>query len=458
MFLYKYFLDLSLRKKFIACLLLTSLASIAVMGGLAYGRLMQKFDVLIAEDASRKFSDDVSAYFRTYGSWEEGLKHEHFRNFVERRHQPARQSLPTDTLITPPSTAENFQHMLPPLPVTPHQPRPSNLQRPPFRFYLFDTEGHALTSLPPYRAGETIHASDKRKLVAIDVDGYIVAYYRPDGQVNYSDLDLAYLAVMRQALTYGVLAGVLLTLLLGWIFGNALNNALRALTEAATAMTNGELRQHIKVKSNDEIGLLANTFNRMSAELANNYEELHKSHQQIQEQANQLRELSIRDTLTGLYNRRYFDQQSEVMLKQALRYQHPFSVMIGDIDHFKKINDTFSHAMGDEVLRHIGRILASKIRASDVVARYGGEEFVIAFTETSLSQAHATCETLRQVIENYPWHELHPELKVTISMGLDASADMGNVHAMLKIADSHLYRAKKEGRNRVCTAELSYQT
>jgi diguanylate cyclase (GGDEF)-like protein len=290
-------------------------------------------------------------------------------------------------------------------------------------------------------------------MVPIDVDGYIMAYYLPDdGQVNYSDLDLAYLAVMRQALVYGVLAGVGLTLLLGWIFGNGLNNSLKALTNAATAMTKGELRQYIEVKSNDEIGLLANTFNRMSAELADNYEELHKSHQQIQEQADLLREVSIRDTLTGLYNRRYFDQQSEIMLKQALRYQHPFSVMIGDLDHFKKINDTFSHAMGDEVLRQIGKILTSKLRASDVVARYGGEEFVIAFTETSLSQAQATCESLRQVIENHPWHELHPELKVTISMGLDASADLGDVHAMLKIADSHLYHAKHEGRNRVCIA------
>jgi diguanylate cyclase (GGDEF)-like protein len=453
MFLYKYFLDLSLRKKFIACLLLTSLASIAVMGGLAYVRLMQKFDVLIAQDASRNFSEDVSAYFRTYGSWDEGMKRERFRNFVERRHQLMRPPLPANGLVPPPPPPENIQQTMMPMPVTPHQPKPSNLQRPPFRFYLFDIEGHALTALAPYKAGETVHASDKKKLVPIDVDGYIMAYYLPDdGQVNYSDLDLAYLAVMRQALAYGVLAGVVLTILLGWIFGNGLNNSLKALTAAATAMTNGDLRQYIKVNSKDEIGLLANTFNRMSAELANNYEELHKSHQQIQEQADQLREVSIRDTLTGLYNRRYFDQQSEVMLKQALRYQHPFSVMIGDIDHFKKINDTFSHAMGDEVLRHIGKILTSKLRASDVVARYGGEEFVIAFTETSLSQAQATCESLRQIIENHPWHELHPQLKVTMSMGLDASADIGDVHSMLQVADNHLYRAKHEGRNRVCTA------
>lgn len=448
---YKTFLNLSIRKKFVACLLLTSLASIAVVGGLAYERLMQKFNTLVAEDASQNFQDDVSAYFRTYGSWEEGLKREHFRNFVQRRHQfmpeiPDHEHLQEHAEHLPDATS------LAPMPRNNHQPRRSNLQRPPFRFYLFDVEGHALTNLPPYKAGDLIRPAEKSKLLPIDVDGYIVAYYLPNGQINYSDLDLAYLAVMREALIYGVLAGTLLTLLLGWIFGNGLSSALNKLTSAAAAMAEGNLRQHIAVNTNDEIGLLAKAFNRMSNELANNYEELHHSHQQIQEQAEQLRELSIRDTLTGLYNRRYFDQQSDLMLKQALRYQRPFSVMIGDIDHFKKINDRFSHAMGDEVLRQIGQLLSSKLRASDIVARYGGEEFVIAFPETTLAQARATCEALRQKIELHPWHELHPELEVTMSMGLATNIDEDDVHTMLKTADGYLYQAKHQGRNRICSA------
>lgn len=466
---YKRFLNLSIRTKFIASLLLTSLASTSVVGVLAYSSLMKKFDVLVSEDASKRFSHDVRAYFQTYGSWEEGLTHENFRSFVERRHQflgrPPIEPERPEGLEHPdaPDSAEGLNHValrLPPHevfrqrmpPEHPPQPDPGNLRRPPFRFYLFDTHGHSLTDLSPYRLGEAIHQPEKDSVLPISVNEHVVAYYSPHGQANYSEIDLAYLAAMRDALAYGVLAGTLLTLLLGLVFGNRISLDLSRLTKAAVAMGEGDLKQHIETNTHDEVGLLAKAFNRMSAELARNYNELHDSHQQIQQQADQLHELSMRDMLTGLYNRRYFDQQSEVMLKQALRYERPFSVMIGDIDYFKKINDKFSHAMGDEVLKQMGQIMASKLRETDLVARYGGEEFVIAFPETSLPMAQAICEALRTIIENHPWHELHPKLKVTMSMGLSAHADLDDVHAMLREADSQLYRAKSEGRNRVCSA------
>jgi diguanylate cyclase (GGDEF)-like protein len=107
--------------------------------------------------------------------------------------------------------------------------------------------------------------------------------------------------------------------------------------------------------------------------------------------------------------------------------------------------------MGDEVLRRIGEILGTKVRASDLVARYGGEEFVIAFPETDLAHAHETCESLRKRIESYPWHELHPDLKVTISMGLSSETGVADIHAMLEAADALLYSAKRRGRNQVCS-------
>jgi len=83
---------------------------------------------------------------------------------------------------------------------------------------------------------------------------------------------------------------------------------------------------------------------------------------------------------------------------------------------------------------------------------YGGEEFVIAFPETDLAKAHETCEVLRKRIESYPWHELHPELKVTISMGLSSDTGVKDIHAMLEVADALLYQAKDGGRNQVCSA------
>ncbi|HWU85156.1 MAG TPA: GGDEF domain-containing protein, partial [Rhodocyclaceae bacterium] len=296
-----------------------------------------------------------------------------------------------------------------------------------------------------------VRAEHAGKLLPIESDGRLVAHFVPEGKVSYSDLDLGYLAAMREALIAGSMVGVAFTLVLGALLGSRLSRTLRRLTRAVRAMRHGDLRQHVEVDSSDEIGMLAHSFNRMSDKLARQYQELEESKRRIEKLAIQLREQSIRDGLTQLHNRRYFDEQSSRLFQHAARYGRPFSVMIADIDHFKKINDTYSHAMGDEVLRRIGEILSTKVRASDLVARYGGEEFVVAFPETDLAQAHETCEALRKRIEAYPWQELHPDLKVTMSIGLSSDARARDIHAILEEADNLLYRAKHGGRNQVCS-------
>lgn len=462
--------NLSLREKLLLCLLITSLASTALVGGFAYWRLTQKFDNMVQQESVRRFTADVSDYFRAYGSWEAGQKRESFRSFTDRRNSllgrpvgekvgpatvastnqpppqregmaPALPDLTPDSLVVPPMTAG--ETALP----------SSNVHRPPFRFYLFDEHMHSLSDLPPYRQGDSIRPEHLGKLLPIESDGRIVAHFVPDGKVSYSDLDLGYLSAMREALIGGTLAGLVLTLILGFVFGARLNRTLRRLTRAVRAMRHGELKQYVEVDSNDEIGMLARAFNRMSDKLARQYAELRESKLRIEKLALQLRELSMRDALTQLHNRRYFDEHGKRLFLHAARYHRPFSVMLADIDHFKKINDTYSHAMGDEVLRRIGEILSTKVRSSDLVARYGGEEFVVAFPETDLKQAHETCESLRKRIESYPWSELHPDLKVTMSMGLSSDARVADIHAMLEAADDLLYRAKHAGRNQVCSPE-----
>jgi two-component system cell cycle response regulator len=209
----------------------------------------------------------------------------------------------------------------------------------------------------------------------------------------------------------------------------------------------------VAVESKDEVGMLARTFNRMSDEIAQQYDDLQQSHAKIEAMAVQLRELSVRDALTGLHNRRYFDEQCAQLFASAQRYQRPFSMMLGDIDHFKRVNDQFSHATGDEVLRRIGDILKSSMRASDLVARYGGEEFVVAFPETDQQQVWDACEVLRQRVETHPWHEVHPDLRITISMGLSSDPQATNFHTMLASADTLLYAAKRGGRNQVRAAD-----
>jgi diguanylate cyclase (GGDEF)-like protein len=184
-------------------------------------------------------------------------------------------------------------------------------------------------------------------------------------------------------------------------------------------------------------------------ELQQRHQELQLLHDKVHQQAVQLKELSIRDGLTALYNRRHFDEQGANALAQAQRYDHPLTIMIGDIDFFKRINDGFSHAVGDEVLRHVARLLQTNTRESDIVARYGGEEFVIALTQTPLTQAIQLCEKLRQIIESHPWSEIQPNLKVSMSMGLCADTQIGSFEKMVAAADEKLYAAKTAGRNRV---------
>lgn len=263
--------------------------------------------------------------------------------------------------------------------------------------------------------------------------------------------DLAMAQALRDSLLAGEVIAMLLALALGLILGTQLSQRLKRLTRAIRAMEHGELRQHVIMGANDEIGQLAREFNQLSRTLAAREQELRDSREQIQRQAERLHTLSMADALTGLYNRRYFDEQGELLFERAVRYNRPLSVILGDIDHFKNVNDTYSHAMGDEVLRRIGELLSAKARATDLVARYGGEEFVIAFPETTLAQATATCELLRQRIESYAWDTLHADLRITISIGVCADTHLKNMGEMVSAADKLLYKAKQAGRNRVCS-------
>ncbi|MFZ5515839.1 MAG: sensor domain-containing diguanylate cyclase [Candidatus Zhuqueibacterota bacterium] len=166
------------------------------------------------------------------------------------------------------------------------------------------------------------------------------------------------------------------------------------------------------------------------------------------------RELSITDELTGLYNRRYFNQRYEREVLRAKRYKRPLSVIMVDIDYFKNYNDINGHILGDEVLKKVANSLESNLRKADIVARYGGEEFVILLPEIDKSQADQVAEKLRLAIEKgkFPREEYQPKGKVTISLGLATLPnDSSNSQELLECADRALYRAKANGRNCVAT-------
>jgi diguanylate cyclase (GGDEF)-like protein len=179
-----------------------------------------------------------------------------------------------------------------------------------------------------------------------------------------------------------------------------------------------------------------------TVELAEANSKLEQLSQELFKQANE-------DPLTGLYNRRRLEQELARELERARRSEGKLSTMICDIDNFKQVNDRFSHQVGDFVLQRVGQLLKRYIRSADVVARYGGEEFVILFPEASAQEAQIVCDRLREYIANAPWHELHAELKITMSMGICDDISLVDGFAMLDQADDKLYEAKRNGKNQV---------
>lgn len=441
-------LSQSLRLKFTLALLATSAAAVASVGGMALWMMDREFDRLALEEAFDRYQGDVARYITTYGSWEVAQQAESFPDFHRRTRNL--QPLPTHVpkFRQPPPSRERR-----PSPERrPHSGKPLHREagKAPFHFLLLDPEGTVLMGPTEYPVGAVAARSLQRRGIEINVDGDVVALAVPIDRPNLNDLDRAYLDAVRDSLVYGGLAAAGVTVMSGIWVGRRLTRPLTELTAAMQAMSPKKLRQQVPVRTQDELGTLTKSFNCMSVDLANAYEELEESHRTISEQAERLRELSVRDELTQLYNRRYFNIQSEALYTSARRYNRPICFAITDIDHFKRINDTFSHAVGDRVLQRVARILRENSRECDIPTRYGGEEFVMVFPETTLAGATQYCERLRQAIASAPWHDIHPELTVTTSIGLSADVELGGYESMLAAADAKLYEAKHGGRNRVC--------
>jgi diguanylate cyclase (GGDEF)-like protein len=168
----------------------------------------------------------------------------------------------------------------------------------------------------------------------------------------------------------------------------------------------------------------------------------------------QTRQMAFVDGLTGVYNRRYFEQRILEELERAGRYAGGLAVLMLDIDHFKRINDEFGHLLGDEVLRQLSAILTQQLRKVDVVCRYGGEEFSILVPQTTGEHALGVAEKLRRVIAD--WSFPGVPSPVTVSIGVADFPENGATRdELVKAADAALYAAKQAGRNRVLAAAAS---
>ncbi len=172
-----------------------------------------------------------------------------------------------------------------------------------------------------------------------------------------------------------------------------------------------------------------------------------KLHEKLQQQ-------SIRDPLTGLFNRRYLEESLERELHRARRTEQPLGICMIDVDHFKNFNDTFGHEAGDAVLRELGLFLQQNIRGSDIACRYGGEELTLILPDASLEDTKKRAEYLRENVKLL-WleHRRQPLGSITISIGVASFPQQGHsMEGLIRAADMALYRAKKEGRDRVVTA------
>ena len=217
------------------------------------------------------------------------------------------------------------------------------------------------------------------------------------------------------------------------------------LGSANGTLVNGEMVQHHALKEGDKIRLGATTTLKFTYQ-----DKLDESFQQ------QMIDAALRDGLTRAYNKKFFQDRLETEFAYARRHNAMLSLVMFDVDYFKRVNDTYGHLAGDAVLVHLARITQATVRAEDVLARYGGEEFAVICRGIALLNAGVLGERLRARVEQETFDYQGTRLPVTISVGVAAlpEANATTPSELVRDADRALYEAKRSGRNRVCLSGL----
>ena len=211
------------------------------------------------------------------------------------------------------------------------------------------------------------------------------------------------------------------------------------------------------LEANEELGKLNISYDQLILELKRSKERAEGLALELQQANEKLRELATKDGLTGLYNHRHFQEVMVNEIGRSVRYKKPLTLLLLDIDHFKRVNDEFGHPAGDKVLATVSEIMRQAVRESDLVARYGGEEFSILLPETNLNGGTILAERLRRAIEDAEIMADGHTLKVTISIGITTYnlASGPNAKAQfIQSADRGLYLSKESGRNRISIVKM----
>ena len=229
--------------------------------------------------------------------------------------------------------------------------------------------------------------------------------------------------------------------LLAFLVSQSILLPLKRLTQAASAVAKGDLNTRLRAVSRDELGLAMNIFNDMVERLRANRDEL--------------RRISVTDSLTGLYNKKRIMEALDLQFGRYRRSKSEFSLLMVDVDHFKRINDQRGHLAGDVALQRIGQILHSLLRSTDVAGRYGGEEFLIILEQTGAQQALDTAERIRSISEQSELVFGEERIYFTLSIGVATMVDgqEETPDSLIQRADRGLYRAKNSGRNQVMVGD-----
>jgi two-component system, cell cycle response regulator len=242
---------------------------------------------------------------------------------------------------------------------------------------------------------------------------------------------------LRLMIISGFSLGMGVAVIAGWFLARSILRPLHVLEQGVRHFGEGQLHHRILLTNQDEFGQLAHAFNIMGGKL--------------EESQKELVDLATLDGLTGVFNRREFNKRLQVELNQAERQGYCCALIMFDIDHFKKLNDTYGHQSGDEALKCFAALLKQQVRPGDLVARYGGEEFGVILPHTTIQEAILVAERLRQAVELEPVPiSLTKTLQITSSIGVSAfPEDAGDPPSLLEAADQALYAAKRGGRNQV---------
>lgn len=224
-----------------------------------------------------------------------------------------------------------------------------------------------------------------------------------------------------------ILGGVIFILTLLTMYKKVLL-PINRLTKAIYLFNKGEENIHEPALNNDELGIMIHQFFTMKEKLDG---------------------LAHTDSLTQIQNRRSFFEISEQMLRLSQRTGETFSILMLDIDLFKKINDKHGHIVGDEILKHLTVSIKSSLRKSDIFARYGGEEFVVLLPKTDISRSLETAEKIRLIVAHNSYTDGELTLPITVSIGVAEYKGEKKIQELIQKADIALYQAKEEGRNRV---------